>query len=129
MPKKAVQRPLVVSEVDLLEILTQRSHLAKLRKQVREAEAVLEQKEGSVMDLLRAGAVVEGHRSAAIEQSIGPYRPKYQELWLAHMGEYHGLTEAMAMEVARAKYPPKTVEALVIGEAFPGILDKQHGRC
>lgn len=119
---------LTISEVDLLEVLTQRSHLEDLRRQVREAEAILEQKETCVMQLIRAGAFVEGHRSATIEKQLGPCRPKYQELWAEHMMQYHGITEAMAMEVARNKYPAKWVEALVIGEAFPGILNKQQGR-
>lgn len=132
MGKKSskTQRPsLVVQENDLLEILTQRSLLARLRKEAREAEAVLDQKECSVMALLKAGAVVEGHRSAAIESTLGPVRPKYQELWMEHMGQYHGMSDAMSLEVARTKYPPKTVENLVIGEAYPGILDKLQGQC
>lgn len=127
--KRTVQRPPIITEVDLLEVLTQRTHLETLRKQVREAEAKLEQKEGEVMTLLKLGARVEGYRTATIEKCIGPHRPKYQELWVEHMGRYHGITEAMSMEVARNTYPPKTVENLVIGEAYPGILDKQQGQC
>ena len=120
---------LVITEVDLLEVLTQRSHLEVLRQQVREAQARLEQKEGEIMAMLKLGARVDGYRSATIEKCIGPHRPKYQELWVEHMGQYHGLTEAMSVEVARNKYPPKAVEVLVIGESYPGILDKQQGQC
>ena len=127
MAKRILQ--LVITEVDLLEVLTQRSHLEALRKQVREAEAKLEQQEGQIMALLKAGAKVEGYRTATIEKCIGPHRPKYHELWVLHMGQYHGLSEGMAMEVARVQYPPKTIENLVIGEAYPGILGKQQGKC
>lgn len=118
MPKYNAQRKLrlVVSEADLLTVLAQRRLLAGIRKQAREAEAVLEQQERAIMNLLRAGATVEGRRSAAIETQDGPCRPKYQELWVEHMTNYHNVTEAMALEVARGRYPPKAVESLAIGE-------------
>lgn len=121
------QRP-VVSEVDLLDILTQRAHLQALRKKERDTQAQLEQKEAQVIALLKSGACVEGHRTAAIECRTGPCRPKYQELWVIHMGEAHGVTEALALETAKTKYPGKPTEVLVIGEAYPGILDGLQGQ-
>lgn len=106
---------LVVTDVDLLNVLALRDEVSKARKAVSTLEAKLASAEGGVMTLLRLGAVNQGPiAQALIEESLGPVRPKYQELWLNHMAADHGMVEEAAMQVARDAYPAKKIEALVI---------------
>jgi hypothetical protein len=123
MAKKATKKVevLVVTEYELVAIETTRLQLAEFRKKAREAEAALEQREADVIAKLKAGAVVEGNRTAVIKPDVGPSRPKWKELYVQHFEAEHGET-AESIEVRVQKlYPGKTCDTLVIGDKPPSV--------
>lgn len=109
----------VITELELVAVETATLQLQYLRKKVRQAEASLEQQETSVISKLKAGAAIQGSRTATVQTELGQCRPKWQELHLKHLAEEHGIAEAQAVEDARKLYPPKSVEVLVIGQKPP----------
>jgi chromosome segregation ATPase len=116
---KKQEAPVVITELELVGIETTRMQLSDLRKQVRKAEAKLEQSEKSVIDRLKAGAQVLGSRTAAIQAGVGPCRPKWQELHIKHMEAEHGQAAALTEQKAKEAYPAKPTEELVIGVSTP----------
>ena len=108
--------PQPITELELILIETNRLMLAKLRKQVRETEAKLEQSEEDVLKRLSAGAIVEGRKTAIAMPVKGPSRPKWKEEYVAHFEAEHGQTLKFIEERMEAKYPGKPGVALVIGE-------------
>lgn len=111
--KKVASSKSVITELSLMSIETSRLQIARLRADLRKAEASLDQQESTVMKLLKEGAEVEGDMLAMVTTELGSCRPKWQELHLLHMAS-HGMTAEAVLEAARAKYPAKESEVLVI---------------
>lgn len=113
-PKHA-EPTVVISELDLISIETQRRGVSELSKQLNKAKADLEKKEQEVMEKLKTGGVVQGKLTAIIERVMGAARPKWRELHVEHMKKEHKMTEAEVEAEAKKAYPATENEILTIG--------------
>jgi hypothetical protein len=119
--KAQVVSPKPITELELVSIETDRLLLERLRKQVREAEAKLEQAEKDVLERLMAGATVQGHKTAVAKTVTGPSRPHWKDEYVAHFESEHGETRKSIEEAVAKKYPGTPKVVLVIGEKQTGI--------
>jgi hypothetical protein len=113
--KKVEQQVQVITEFELVALETTRLQLAEARKKVRELEAATEQREANLIAALKAGAVVDGNRTAVVETVTGPSRPKWKEAYVEHFQEEHGETQEAIELRLQKKYPGKECEVLVVG--------------
>lgn len=80
-----------VTEVELLAVEAQRSHVVNLKNQLAKSERALADLEADVVAKLEAGFPVRSkHLSAGLEASVGARRPEWKDLYLAHMEDVHG---------------------------------------
>jgi hypothetical protein len=114
---KTKKKPkVVVTEIELVSIRTQRMMLEELARSIKKAALDLAASEFKVLSKLKQGAPIEGQLNAVITLEKGRFAPPYKDELMDHMAKHHGVHSAEVEKALRDKYPVKEREVLVIDE-------------
>ena len=106
-----------ITEEELNELETRRAEKKEFDQQLKRAVMACEELEQDIMNRLRAGAKVQGTKTAVIEEKSAGSRPAWKDEYLEHMVHEHQANPVAEENAVKDKYPPKPIYHLVVGQA------------